>query len=207
MSSKNKKAKKVVKKIVKTKKIVIKSAKKPETKKKVLSKSITKKKVNKSTVIKKSAGKKASRKIKVKLVGPISPKVVASFRGKKKKYYEMLMALRANILGQVKFLSEEALASGATTGEHSSTMTNHLADYGSDNFLHNMELDIMTGEMEDLEMIDEALQRLANDEYGKCFDCGCQIPEGRLNVKPHARFCVKCKSKREENSEKIEFER
>jgi RNA polymerase-binding transcription factor DksA len=149
----------------------------------------------------------AKIKVKYKLVAPISKQIVANLKGSKKKYYEILMGMRAKILGQVQILSEETLTSGAVTGEHSSTMTNHLADYGSDNFLHGMELDIMSGEMEDLEMIDEALERLSSGEYGKCLDCGYQIPVARLEVKPHARFCVKCKSKREQEAEKVAFER
>jgi DnaK suppressor protein len=144
---------------------------------------------------------------KIKLSGPISPKIVATLKGQNKKYYDLLMATRSHLIGQVQFLSEEALTSGAVTGEHSSGMSNHLADYGSDNFLHGMELDIMSGEMEELEMIDEALERLASGEYGRCLDCGCRIPSARLEIKPYARFCVKCKTKYEENSTKLEFDR
>ncbi len=191
--------------------------------KKVAPKKIAKLKAAKKPALKKTTARKATKplarpakpvakakpaattKVKNKLVAPISKQVVASLKGSKRKYYEMLMDMRAKILGQVQILSEEALSSGAVTGEHPSTMTNHLADYGSDNFLHGMELDIMSGEMEDLEMIDEALERLSSGEYGKCLDCGCHIPAARLDVKPHARYCVKCKSKHE--AEKVAIER
>ena len=49
-----------------------------------------------------------------------------------------------------------------------------------------------------LEMIDEALQRIEDSEYGVCLDCGAIIPKERLEAKPYARYCTKCKSKREE---------
>jgi len=130
-------------------------------------------------------------------------KQIVKLSGQKKFFYDLLMELRARIMGQVKILEEEALTTGAEKGEHSSAMANHLADYGSDNFLHNMELDIITGEMEDIEMIDEAIERLMNGEYGICLDCGCKIPIERLKIKPHARFCVRCKEKYEAEAKKI----
>ncbi|MFA6292339.1 MAG: TraR/DksA C4-type zinc finger protein, partial [Victivallales bacterium] len=51
-----------------------------------------------------------------------------------------------------------------------------------------------------IEMIDEAIERLASGEFGKCLDCGCMISSERLEAKPHARFCIKCKTLREENN-------
>ena len=41
----------------------------------------------------------------------------------------------------------------------------------------------------------EALQRMANGSYGTCQKCGVDIPTERLEVIPHARYCVKCQSK------------
>jgi DnaK suppressor protein len=76
-----------------------------------------------------------------------------------------------------------------------------MADQGSDNFIHDMELGMLTDEADVLEMIEEAVQRLIDGEYGKCLDCGCKIAEERLEAKPHARFCVKCKTMREQNSD------
>jgi DnaK suppressor protein len=143
----------------------------------------------------------------IKLVVPISKEAVKSFTGRKKKYYDLLMRVRNMLSNQVQTLSEDALLSGAATGEPSSAMTNHMADYGSDNFLHAMELDIMSGEMEEIEMIDEALDRLAGGEFGKCQDCGCKIPDARLEVKPYVRFCVKCKTEREKLAEDSDVER
>lgn len=52
-------------------------------------------------------------------------------------------------------------------------------------------------ETEQLEQIDEALKRLEDDTYGRCQSCGEQIPAGRLEVLPHALFCVPCQSEHE----------
>lgn len=126
------------------------------------------------------------------------PKLPA-FKGAKKKYYDMLLEARRQMQGQINFHSTEALSTGAA-GDLSNSMSNHMADFGSDNFLHEMELEMMTSEIEVIEMIDEAIERLASGEFGKCLDCGCQISHERLDAKPYARFCIKCKTLREENN-------
>jgi DnaK suppressor protein len=40
--------------------------------------------------------------------------------------------------------------------------------------------------------IDVALQRLADDQYGRCESCTTVIPSARLQVMPHTRLCVGC---------------
>jgi DnaK suppressor protein len=117
---------------------------------------------------------------------------------KKKKYYDALMEIREQIARQMEFHSSEALANNHNAGEKG--MSTHMADLGSDNFLHDMELNMITQEGDVLETIDEAVERLiSGDDYGICQDCGCDIGEERLMVKPYASFCVKCKAIREKN--------
>ena len=43
--------------------------------------------------------------------------------------------------------------------------------------------------------IDDALHRIDDGSYGSCAKCGAQIPPERLEVLPHARFCVPCQQK------------
>ena len=123
---------------------------------------------------------------------------VPQFRGEKKRHYEALMNLRDQIIEQFRFHSDEALSTNDNAGEKNG-MSTHMADLGSDNFLHDMELSMLTNEGEVLEMIDEAVQRLISGDYGKCMDCGCEIGSKRLDAKPYAIFCVKCKSVREKH--------
>ena len=40
-----------------------------------------------------------------------------------------------------------------------------------------------------------ALSRIDENSYGKCVDCGHEIPEGRLDARPDAARCVGCQSK------------
>jgi DnaK suppressor protein len=74
-----------------------------------------------------------------------------------------------------------------------------MADAGSDNFMHDLELNLMTGEGNVIELIDEAIQRLIDDDYGKCLECGGPINAERLKAIPYAQYCIRCKSLFEKN--------
>ena len=40
-----------------------------------------------------------------------------------------------------------------------------------------------------------ALARIEANTYGRCVDCGGEIPEGRLDARPDAARCVSCQAK------------
>ena len=42
-----------------------------------------------------------------------------------------------------------------------------------------------------------ALARIEENSYGKCVDCGQEIPEPRLEARPATARCVACQSKRD----------
>jgi len=73
------------------------------------------------------------------------------------------------------------------------------ADVGSDDFIRETGLSIMSDDAEKLQMIDEALINLEKGVYGVCFDCGKLIGKPRLEAKPYARLCIDCKGAREAN--------
>lgn len=52
-------------------------------------------------------------------------------------------------------------------------------------------------ERHELADIGAALQRLDNEDYGVCSDCGADIPLARLKVQPQALRCVACESRQE----------
>ncbi len=122
---------------------------------------------------------------------------IPELRGKNKKFYDALMLSRSKFEQQVEFHSSEALTNNANAGE--AGMSTHMADLGSDNARHDMELSMITNEGDALELIDEATERLLGGSYGICLDCSVKISEDRLEAKPYARFCIKCKSIRENN--------
>ncbi len=46
--------------------------------------------------------------------------------------------------------------------------------------------------------IADAFRKLQNNTYGLCEECGQEIDIKRLQVNPLARFCIACKTKKEE---------
>ena len=60
------------------------------------------------------------------------------------------------------------------------------------------ELRIRDRERKLLDKIDEALERIKEDEYGICAECGEDIAEKRLEARPVAKFCIGCKKKQEQ---------
>lgn len=44
----------------------------------------------------------------------------------------------------------------------------------------------------ELQCIEGALHRIAEDEFGFCLECGQDIPEARLRVNPAALNCISC---------------
>ena len=113
-----------------------------------------------------------------------------NFRGKKRIYYQSLVELRDHYVDQIRALSAHSLNSSKQAGEE-------LADIGSDNFIREMELGLMTEEGRTIQAIQEAIERLKSGTYGVCMDCNEKIQEGRLEALPYAKLCVKCKAKRE----------
>ena len=53
-----------------------------------------------------------------------------------------------------------------------------------------------------LPKIEKALKKVASGEYGVCESCGYDIGIGRLEVRPFATLCIKCKEE-EEHNEKL----
>jgi DnaK suppressor protein len=60
--------------------------------------------------------------------------------------------------------------------------------------IHNREFVMATMEREtrNISEIEQALERIANDEYGACVTCETAIPENRLQAIPWTRLCVDC---------------
>lgn len=50
----------------------------------------------------------------------------------------------------------------------------------------------------ELERLNLALQRIDEEDYGYCEDCGERISEGRLLLDPAALYCVHCAGQREQ---------
>ncbi len=128
---------------------------------------------------------------------PVScAKDVSKLSKQDRKYFDALMIAREIVTNQMNQHVSVALDGGAT--KHGAVT--HMADYGGENFRRDIELQMLTEEGNVVELIEDAIKRLFEGEYGKCIDCDEPIPAGRLEVKPYALYCTKCKSIREKNN-------
>ncbi|MBN2448983.1 MAG: TraR/DksA C4-type zinc finger protein [Lentisphaeria bacterium] len=116
-----------------------------------------------------------------------TPDQIEEFRG-------ALLQERESIVRQIRSLSSASLTSSRQAGEE-------LADVGSDDFIRETELHLMTEESNNLAQINAALESIAAGSYGICVDCAKAISVGRLRAKPYARRCIDCKTAREENGD------
>jgi RNA polymerase-binding transcription factor DksA len=85
---------------------------------------------------------------------------------------------------------------GEDAGERP-TLDQHPADSGSnlaDADREEATLEIVLAQQE---RVREALARLDAGTYGQCVDCGRELPDARLEVRPEASRCVDCQQRRE----------
>jgi len=114
------------------------------------------------------------------------------------KYRELLLRMREEILRTMNHLEKESL--GTSPREAAGDLSGypiHMADVGGDNYIRDVELDMVTRSSLILKEIEEALKRLEDGDFGKCEVCGDTIPKARLEVVPYARLCVRCKEEKE----------
>jgi DnaK suppressor protein len=78
-----------------------------------------------------------------------------------------------------------------------STLDQHPADsatFLADSDREEASLEVLLGQRE---RVREALERLDAGSYGRCVDCGSELPDERLEVRPEAARCVGCQQRAE----------
>jgi DnaK suppressor protein len=107
------------------------------------------------------------------------------------KYRDQLLHLRQRLTGDVRGVAAEALRQ--TGGEASGNLSNapmHLADLGTDNFEQEMAVSLLENQSQLLEQVRAALLRIADGTFGRCPECGKEIPAARLDAIPYTPYCV-----------------
>lgn len=103
------------------------------------------------------------------------------------QYRQLLLSRRADILGLVNGMEQEALRS---EGGNLSHMPIHMADIGSDTADQDFALNLAEKERQTIAEIDAALQRITDGSYGVCQATGKPIPKARLDAKPWAKYTI-----------------
>jgi DnaK suppressor protein len=133
--------------------------------------------------------------------GPSAPKVTSVFdepkskrtksplsKAKLEKYRLLLIAKRAELLGDVTNMENEALRSGGSGGL--SNTPQHAAEQGSENYDQSLSLNLAAQDRRLIKDIDDALARIESGTFGLCELTGHPIPEDRLNELPWARYTI-----------------
>ena len=81
-------------------------------------------------------------------------------------------------------------------GNQSSIYSSHMADAGSDQQSLEHAYAVVNRESNFLSYLDKALQRIIDETFGICFECGELISKDRLAEVPHATKCFDCKTSR-----------
>jgi DnaK suppressor protein len=106
-------------------------------------------------------------------------------------------ALRS--LGRFQEMSK--LSRDATDADLSS-YSFHMADQGTDAMEREKAFLFASKEGRYLYRVEDALRRLYKDpdNFGVCQSCKAHIPFERLDALPHARYCLNCKLREEEEA-------
>jgi RNA polymerase-binding transcription factor DksA len=116
-------------------------------------------------------------------------------------YRRQLLAMRAQLNGDVSHLTDEALRkSGGEASGNLSNMPIHMADLGSDNFEQEFTFSLLENEEGRLKEIGAALDRIEQGAFGRCEECHKPIAKARLQALPFARHCVDCARKLQQSS-------
>lgn len=102
-------------------------------------------------------------------------------------YKAILLAKRAELLGDIQHLEDEALKSGSGDSAHT---TNHISEQGSDNYDQTLNLNLAAVDRKRLAEIDDALQRIQDKTYGACMITGEPIKKARLDELPWAKYSI-----------------
>ena len=102
-------------------------------------------------------------------------------------FQKLLLEKRAELVGDLSAIEQEALRSG---GDNSSHMPIHMADIGTDTYDQDFMLGMAENERKQLREINDALERIQNRTYGVCQMTGEPIPLSRLEAKPWAKYTI-----------------
>ena len=106
------------------------------------------------------------------------------------RFKKILLKEREEIIGGVKHTLESSKEIGQDGIQD-------LGDEAANIYNKQILLSLTENERLRLQELDEALDRIANQTYGVCEECGGPIGMKRLEVRPIAKYCVPCKTKME----------
>ena len=113
-----------------------------------------------------------------------------------------LLDERARALKAFGLFDQMAKADRESGDSALAAYTDHMADQGTEAMEREKAAVFATKEGRYLYRLEEALRRLYNSPktFGTCHTCGADVGFERLDALPHARYCIDCKRKEEEEA-------
>jgi len=108
---------------------------------------------------------------------------------RKKELQEMLSLKKQEILADIRKSMGNSLEGDVRLAFE---VAQDNADRSVDELLKYIDAKVLGTKSEVLDLIDTALEKLKEDSYGVCEECGCAIPLQRLTILPFATHCVIC---------------
>ncbi|ESU31005.1 hypothetical protein G3A_18995 [Bacillus sp. 17376] len=105
---------------------------------------------------------------------------------------QTLIDEKETLNSQIDSNNEDGYLDGSqreATGELSS-YDNHPADSGTELFERSKTLAMDEHHEDQIEKVDNALKAIEDGSYGKCAECGKEIPYERLEAVPYTLYCV-----------------
>ena len=115
-----------------------------------------------------------------------------------------LLEERARVIKELGHYDESFSSTLQGAGGDLSSYSFHMADQGTDAMEREKQFLFASQEGRYLWHVNEALRRLYQSPktFGQCHDCGEPIDFDRLDALPHARLCIKCKAKEEDEKQR-----
>ncbi|TML13715.1 MAG: hypothetical protein E6G33_11420 [Actinobacteria bacterium] len=113
------------------------------------------------------------------------------------RFREALLEERRRVEAALQNLHEESSGTLYEDAGEETAYDNHLADTATETYDRELDYTLEENSEHVLAEIDAALTRIENGTYGKCTNCGKQIPEERLEALPWATLCIDCQRDQE----------
>ena len=99
---------------------------------------------------------------------------------------DMLLKMREELVRGIARRSKESASTGVSD-------IGDILDSVSEERTRELDMILTDREKQKLKQIDDALDKIEENNYGLCEECGVKIPRARLKVVPFAKYCVECK--------------
>jgi DnaK suppressor protein len=109
-------------------------------------------------------------------------------------FKQQLLEQRAALLIQIASLRGGTIGRAQASSEHFGQPEDSRAQLATE---RDLEFALDARELAELAAVDAALKRVEDGTYGRCTDCGVDIPAPRLKAAPEAARCIDCQDKRE----------